>query len=215
MSELNFTHSNGNKVKLTTPDTLAASKTFKLPNADGSAGEFLKTDGSGNLAFSAVNIGSVGKLIKYTTFTHDGYVEGAYHGNPNNQSAGYQLINASYTPAAANSTIALFSSSLVIGEGVNHHNNFWLAAWEGSNFISAVSGSGRYTSFASNLNATTLNYIGTFSAGSTTARNIMFRTAANDASGNSGITIYINGNPNGSYSGNQNRFTVFLAELAP
>ena len=213
MSELNFTHSNGNKVKLTTPDTLAASKTFKLPNADGSAGEFLKTDGSGNLGFSA--LGSVGKLIKYTTFTHDGYVEGAYHGNPNNQSAGYQLINASYTPAAANSTIALFSSSLVIGEGVNHHNNFWLAAWEGSNFISAVSGSGRYTSFASNLNAATLNYIGTFSAGSTTARNIMFRCAANDAGNNSNITIYINGNPNGSYSGNQNRFTVFLAELSP
>ena len=43
MIELNFTHSNGNKVKLTTPDTLAASKTFKIPNADWSAGEFLKT----------------------------------------------------------------------------------------------------------------------------------------------------------------------------
>ena len=89
MSELNFLHSNGNKVKLTTPDTLAANKTFKLPGADGSAGEFLKTDGSGNLAFQA--LGSVGKLIKYTTFTHDGYVTGNYHGNPNDQSAGYQL----------------------------------------------------------------------------------------------------------------------------
>ena len=32
MSELNFTHSNGNKVKLTTPDTLAANRTLKLPN---------------------------------------------------------------------------------------------------------------------------------------------------------------------------------------
>ena len=52
MSELNFLHSNGNKVKLTTPDTLAASKTFKLPGADGSAGEFLKTDGSGALSFA-------------------------------------------------------------------------------------------------------------------------------------------------------------------
>jgi len=52
MSELNFTHSNGNKVKLTTPDTLAASKTFKLPNADGSADQFLKTDGSGALSFA-------------------------------------------------------------------------------------------------------------------------------------------------------------------
>ena len=114
MSELNLTHSNGNKVKLTTPDTLAANKTFKLPGADGSAGEFLKTDGSGNLAFSA--LGNVGKLIKYATFTHDGYVEGNYHGNPNDQSKGYALVDASYTPAAANSTIVLFTSSITIAD---------------------------------------------------------------------------------------------------
>ena len=204
----------GGSVALDAPTqtTSSADLTFKLPVADGSAGEFLKTDGSGNLAFDA--IGSVGKLIKYTTFTHDGYITGDYHGAPDSQSAGYQLINASYTPAAANSTIVLFSSSLVIAEGVNHSNNFWLSAWEGSNFISAVSGSGRYTSFGGYLNATTLNYIGTFTSGSTAARNIMFRTAAND-SGSNTTTIYINGNPNGSYSGSSNRFTVFLAELAP
>ena len=51
MSELNFTHSNGNKVKLTTPDTLAANRTFKLPGADGTAGQVLMTDGNGNLSF--------------------------------------------------------------------------------------------------------------------------------------------------------------------
>ena len=52
MSELNLTHSNGNKVKLTTPDTLAANKTFKLPGADGTAGQSLVTDGSGALSFA-------------------------------------------------------------------------------------------------------------------------------------------------------------------
>ena len=57
MSELNFTHSNGNKVKLTTPDTLAANKTFKLPGADGSSGQFLKTDGSGALSFATAVAG--------------------------------------------------------------------------------------------------------------------------------------------------------------
>ena len=36
MSELNFTHSNGNKVKLTTPGTLAGNRTLTLPgNANG------------------------------------------------------------------------------------------------------------------------------------------------------------------------------------
>ena len=53
MSELNFTHSNGNKVKLTTPDTLDADKTFKLPGTDGSGGQVLQTDGSGALSFAS------------------------------------------------------------------------------------------------------------------------------------------------------------------
>ena len=57
MSELNFTHSNGNKVKLTTPDTLAANRTFKLPGADGTSGQVLQTDGNGNLSF--VNPGGI------------------------------------------------------------------------------------------------------------------------------------------------------------
>ena len=67
MSELNFTHSNGNKVKLTTPDTLAANKTFKLPGADGSSGQFLKTDGSGALSFAtpAINTGSLQVLEQF------------------------------------------------------------------------------------------------------------------------------------------------------
>ena len=52
MSELNLTHSNGNKVKLTTPDTLVANKTFKLPGVDGTAGQTLKTDASGGLSFT-------------------------------------------------------------------------------------------------------------------------------------------------------------------
>ena len=54
MSELNLTHSNGNKVKLTTPDTLAANKTFKLPGADGSSGQAVVTDGSGALSFASM-----------------------------------------------------------------------------------------------------------------------------------------------------------------
>ena len=54
MSEINLTHSNGNQVKLTTPDTLAANKTFKLPGADGSSGQAVVTDGSGALSFASM-----------------------------------------------------------------------------------------------------------------------------------------------------------------
>ena len=71
MSELNFTHSNGNKVKLTTPDTLSADKTFKLPGADGSSGQFLKTDGSGGLSFGSVPAAAITSIrqIKQVRFT--------------------------------------------------------------------------------------------------------------------------------------------------
>ena len=37
------------------PQTLSNSVTFTLPNGDGGAGQFLKTDGSGNLSFSAIS----------------------------------------------------------------------------------------------------------------------------------------------------------------
>ena len=71
MSELNLTHSNGNQVKLTTPDTLSGDKTFKLPGADGSSGQFLKTDGSGGLSFGSVPAGAITSIrqIKQVRFT--------------------------------------------------------------------------------------------------------------------------------------------------
>ena len=71
MSELNLTHSNGNQVKLTTPDTLSGDKTFKLPGADGSSGQFLKTDGSGGLSFGSVPASAITSIrqIKQVMFT--------------------------------------------------------------------------------------------------------------------------------------------------
>ena len=69
MSELNFTHSNGNKVKLTTPDTLAANRTFKLPGADGTAGQVLMTDGNGNLSFVDPPFSVYDKSVSYTHLT--------------------------------------------------------------------------------------------------------------------------------------------------
>ena len=41
-------------VALKSPSSVSSNVTFTLPGSDGSAGEFLKTDGSGNLSFSVV-----------------------------------------------------------------------------------------------------------------------------------------------------------------
>ena len=56
MSSIKLKHSGGNAVSLH-PPTSAPSSTdvqFKLPTADGSAGQVLKTDGSGNLSWVTV-----------------------------------------------------------------------------------------------------------------------------------------------------------------
>ena len=58
MSNIKLVHSGGNSVSLTTTTSNPASnKTFKLPQADGSAGQVLQTDGNGNLTF--VNPGGI------------------------------------------------------------------------------------------------------------------------------------------------------------
>ena len=122
MSELNFTHSNGNKVKLTTPDTLSGNRTFKLPGADGSAGQFLKTDGSGALSF-ATPTDTTGKLkqIKYSqsksNFTH---TSNAY-GN-------ISSLNFSITPTSS-SNLLYFQYALQARIYLNGGNDAmaWLA----------------------------------------------------------------------------------------
>ena len=57
MSNLNFLHSGGNKVTISSPDSNPSSDvTFKLPQADGSSGQPLVTNGSGALSFQSVEI---------------------------------------------------------------------------------------------------------------------------------------------------------------
>ena len=64
MSKISLKHSGGNVVSLNSPTNApgAADVAFKLPNADGSAGQFMKTDGSGNLSFAAA--GGGGKVVQ-------------------------------------------------------------------------------------------------------------------------------------------------------
>ena len=100
MSELNFTHSNGNKVKLTTPDTLAASKTFKLPGADGSSGQFLHTNGSGALAFANAGILMADQWLLTSNFSPGGAVSIVTSGWGQVSRAGYGVIGSSMTQSS-------------------------------------------------------------------------------------------------------------------
>ena len=209
MSSIKLKHSGGNSVSLNPPTSAPTSSdvAFKLPNADGSSKQVLQTDGAGALSFA---LG--GKLIKYAVYTHQGGANGDYRNSPHVITSGYQLINQSYTPAAADSTIVVFTSSVTMGETTNQNNLFWLALWNGTSFVGAVSGGAGYQSYEDYLNETTLNYVGSFAAGSTTARDIQLRCGANAGTA---TPVFINGTIINSFSGTSIVLSAFVAELAP
>ena len=100
MSELNFTHSNGNKVKLTTPDTLAANKTFKLPGADGSSNQAMVTNGSGALLFASLGVTMADQWMLTSNFSPGGAVSIVTSGWGQVSRAGYGVIGSSMTQSS-------------------------------------------------------------------------------------------------------------------
>ena len=74
MSELNFTHSNGNKVKLATPSTLAANRTLTLPgNADGNIITSTSPDADRFKAGEIVQVVTQEFAMTTSTFTNGTY----------------------------------------------------------------------------------------------------------------------------------------------
>ncbi len=100
MSELNLTHSNGNKVKLTTPDTLAASKTFKLPNADGSSNQAMVTNGSGALLFASLGVTMCDQWMLTSNFSPGGAVSIVTSGWGRVSRAGYGSLGSAMTESS-------------------------------------------------------------------------------------------------------------------
>ncbi len=71
MSKISLKHSGGNVVSLNSPTSAptSADVAFKLPNADGTNGQVLKTDGSGNLSFGA---DTGGKILQVAALNYTG-----------------------------------------------------------------------------------------------------------------------------------------------
>ena len=119
MSKLHFLHSGGDKVTLTTPaSNPSTNPIFKLPQADGSSGQFLKTDGSGALSFATVDTsiadGSIsaaklatgvgGKVIQFV-YKKDGVTTNSNSGGwTDSVETGH---NVDITPIMSNSTLLI------------------------------------------------------------------------------------------------------------
>jgi hypothetical protein len=97
MSSLKLKHSGGNSVSLNPPTSAPTSSdvAFKLPNADGSANQLLKTDGSGNLGW----IADVGLFKNWNYTTDNTHVTLQAGGDT------YSQLNTAITPSSADSRI--------------------------------------------------------------------------------------------------------------
>ena len=150
MSELNFTHSNGNKVKLTTPDTLAANKTFKLPGADGSSGQFLKTNGSGALSFATPS-GTGLVLIEHKEVAIGSAASDAFHFN-NCFSSSYHSYVVYFTIKRGNTTGNVLAvqfgntgngsviTSGVTAKGANRYEQLGISSGSGKQYYNSTTG---------------------------------------------------------------------------
>jgi len=110
MSKISLKHSGGKVVSLNSPTTEpnANDVAFKLPNADGSAGQVLKTDGSGNLSFGADTGGKIlqfKKSIKLDTVSQAVNAGGSW-----SYSSG---LSVTLTPSSASNSIVLLGQLTV------------------------------------------------------------------------------------------------------
>ena len=118
MSKISLKHSGGNVVSLNSPTSAptSADVAFKLPNADGTNGQRIITDGSGNLSFASS--GASGKILQVVTTpdadrTTQGSISIASQGGTTDLTA----FALSITPSAATSKIRI---SLHIGGEINY-----------------------------------------------------------------------------------------------
>ena len=110
MSKISLKHSGGNVVSLNSPTSAptSADVAFKLPNADGTSGQAIVTDASGNLSFA-----SKGKIIQVVHVTKTD-ISSVTTGS---SSANYDVpgLTATITPSSSSNKIlidALLSISI-------------------------------------------------------------------------------------------------------
>ena len=134
MSNIKLVHSGGNSVSLTTPDSNPdANRTFKLPGADGTAGQFLKTDGNGALSFASVDTTPAsGSIIKTQFYKSSNDAQSTF-----SSLTRINFTTLTYTAVQSGSTITY--EATISGEFDDARgNSFYMLNYSTDNFGSAT-----------------------------------------------------------------------------
>ena len=156
MSKISLKHSGGNVVSLNSPTSAptSADVAFKLPNADGTSGQALVTDASGNLSFATV---AGGKLLQTVTVS-DSVRETSGSLTLSSANTFYETPFAvTITPSATSSKILLMGH--VMGESTV---NDYLMTWSIKRAISGGSTTAIQAPAAGSRNRSISNFVSGF-----------------------------------------------------
>ena len=196
MSNLKFVHSGGNSVSLTTPDTLAANKTFKLPGADGSSGQAVVTDGSGALSFASV---AGGKVVGFA-FASSSTNEQNTSGNTTWTLVGPQITHTA--ASTSNKLVFLHTHHLMIEGSMHWRMALWRDGTSGTNVYQMKT----YTQLGANWSAVKGIQNVTTTAPDTSSHTYQF--AIYRSTGSDGLIRY---SPNSESTGSQ----ITMLEIQP
>ena len=150
MSSLRLKHSGGNSVSINPPTSAPTSSevAFKLPNADGTSGQAIVTDASGNLSFA-----STGKILQVIqTYKTDTWSDDLASGAESGDITG---LTASITPSNANNKILVMFDVAIGGEA---NFRYGLTLYKAGSVLTGSTGnasgsSSRVTMYGSTMDA--------------------------------------------------------------
>ena len=196
MSKISLKHSGGNVVSLNSPTSAptSADVAFKLPNADGTSGQALVTDASGNLSFAGT-----GKILQVVqTFKTD-----ATSQSGNSATTFYDIsgMSASITPSSSSNKVLVMWTCNVSSSGNSGRNNTIRLLRGSSSVGNSTTGStenGQCFDKTDQNKIRPLNMMYLDSPNTTSATTYKLQWAI-EGSGGSATTYYLNETGSGGY----------------
>lgn len=207
--KIKLVHSGGNAVSLAVPTSNPSSSEveFKLPQADGTSGQALVTDASGNLSFAGT-----GKLLQVVSTNKTD----TFSASIGKQSFSGAAISVSITPANSSNKIILIANLTI---GLESDNDIGFAFFKAGSVITGAtadaSGSAArlhaqsFNSHSEHQNTITGFYLDTAGGTSAITYDCRLRHGNNSTSGH---TIYLNrDNSGGTGDMEQNSMSTLTA----
>jgi len=201
--------SGGGSVSLQAPTSTTndANIELKLPVADGSADTFLKTDGSGNLAFAAAGGGKILNVVSTIDKAQSFSVTGS-------NTAEYAALNTAITPSSSSNKI-LIMVSIAFGASGTDNGQYGFRLYDGSSVITdayntnaSSDGQSAFLSLDDQFDFIQTNFTYLYSPGTTSQTTIKVYVK-----GDTNRTVYVNRWGTSASKGGVS--TMTLMEVAP